>query len=991
MKASLRIVALGLLLLVPCASAYAQAPSLSIIPNVTVNAGETKTVSVVAVDPAGRDITLTSALPSFATLNTPTFGTGVVVTTVTVAPSAVHVSTTPYTVAVTASAGGVADIEIFQITVNAAGSDHVPDVTAPALQTVTEGSNLNFTVTVSDADGDEIEGFMAMQLPSGATFTPSSGSSGVFNWTPGLSAAGEYDVVFSAMAMNGPIGRAVTHIRVANAQELAITPINDVSVETGSSISVPVIALGPPGQLITLAASLPSFATLLAPGTGTGNVTTTISVAPPQGSAGTYHASVTASANGATVTELFDIIVTGTGGGENDAPVLSAPSSETVDAGSSLTFDVTATDPDGDHVSLFGSGMPPGSTFLDHANNTGTFTWNTTASQGGTYTASFSGLDGRGGSGSASTQITVVGAPVENHPPTLTAPLTQQVAEGANLSFTVTATDQDGDHVALSGTVPSGASFTDQGNNSGVFSWTPNSTQSGVHTAAFSGDDGNGGTGTASTTITVTDVVENHPPTLSAPATEQVAEGANLSFTVTATDQDGDHVALSATVPSGASFTDQGNNSGVFSWTPGSTQSGVHTAAFSGDDGHGGTGTASTEITVTDVVENLAPVLSAPLTETVDEGDNLSFAVTATDQDGDHVALSASSVPTGANFSDNGNNTGAFSWTPGSDQSGVYTVTFSGDDGNGGTGTANTTITVMDVGGGGGGEVPGKACLIASFKSRDGATCFRIRPVDRSFDVRDVVLSSITFVFHGASVPVLSDRAHIELQCHSGGGGHDDAASLHLGDRHGDDQGEDDDDDNDHQDCGGVVCGEHGGNNPHGGHDGGVCDTLGIRACFSTQALLEVLHGAKMPCDLVHAEIHATLTNGAMVVATFGKHHQHDGDDDGDDVADGDKGKDHDGDKDKRHGMNPKCRPNPLNPSTELVFTTSREGRVRVTVYDMQGRLVKSLLDGFRGTGEQSVRWDGSSSRGLKVASGVYYFRIQAEEGETIQRVAVVK
>ena len=150
-----------------------------------------------------------------------------------------------------------------------------------------------------------------------------------------------------------------------------------------------------------------------------------------------------------------------------------------------------------------------------------------------------------------------------------------------------------------------------------------------------------------------------------------------------------------------------------------------------------------------------------------------------------------------------------------------------------------------------------------------------------------------------------------------------------------------------------------------------------------------------MPCDLVHAEIHATLTNGDMVVATFGKHRHDDGDDDDAD-DDGDKGKDKDkdrnGDKDKRHvGMNPKVRPNPLNPSAVLSFTTSREGRVRVMVYDMQGRLVKSLLDGFRGAGEQSLTWDGSSSRGLKVASGVYYFRIQAAEGDIIQRVAVVK
>ena len=58
-----------------------------------------------------------------------------------------------------------------------------------------------------------------------------------------------------------------------------------------------------------------------------------------------------------------------------------------------------------------------------------------------------------------------------------------------------------------------------------------------------------------------------------------------------------------------------------------------------------------------------------------------------------------------------------------------------------------------------------------------------------------------------------------------------------------------------------------------------------------------------MPCDLIHAEIHATLTNGATVVATFGKNNHEDegeGDKDKDTDKDRDKGKDKDEGKD--HG-----------------------------------------------------------------------------------------
>jgi flagellar hook assembly protein FlgD len=69
----------------------------------------------------------------------------------------------------------------------------------------------------------------------------------------------------------------------------------------------------------------------------------------------------------------------------------------------------------------------------------------------------------------------------------------------------------------------------------------------------------------------------------------------------------------------------------------------------------------------------------------------------------------------------------------------------------------------------------------------------------------------------------------------------------------------------------------------------------------------------------------------------------------------------------------------------------SREGRVRVSVYSMQGRLVKTLLDEYRSAGAQKLAWDGSSAQNQKVASGVYFFRIQTPEGEINQKIAVVK
>ena len=102
MKASLAVMTFGLVLLGPL-SAHAQGPALSPIANVNMNAGTTLNVNVVAVDAQNRPITLTAALPPFGTLNTPTVGNGVVVTSVTLTPTSAHVG--DFSAAVTADRG----------------------------------------------------------------------------------------------------------------------------------------------------------------------------------------------------------------------------------------------------------------------------------------------------------------------------------------------------------------------------------------------------------------------------------------------------------------------------------------------------------------------------------------------------------------------------------------------------------------------------------------------------------------------------------------------------------------------------------------------------------------------------------------------------------------------------------------------------------------------------------------------------------------------
>jgi hypothetical protein len=71
--------------------------------------------------------------------------------------------------------------------------------------------------------------------------------------------------------------------------------------------------------------------------------------------------------------------------------------------------------------------------------------------------------------------------------------------------------------------------------------------------------------------------------------------------------------------------------------------------------------------------------------------------------------------------------------------------------------------------------------------------------------------------------------------------------------------------------------------------------------------------------------------------------------------------------------------PNPFNPITAISFEVPAGGAsVRLAIYDVTGRLVRTLVKGRIDPGVHTVRWDGRNERGVTVATGVYFYRMQA-------------
>ncbi|MDX2473136.1 MAG: C25 family cysteine peptidase [Candidatus Krumholzibacteria bacterium] len=85
------------------------------------------------------------------------------------------------------------------------------------------------------------------------------------------------------------------------------------------------------------------------------------------------------------------------------------------------------------------------------------------------------------------------------------------------------------------------------------------------------------------------------------------------------------------------------------------------------------------------------------------------------------------------------------------------------------------------------------------------------------------------------------------------------------------------------------------------------------------------------------------------------------------------------------------AQPNPAPGSTALGFTLPRDTHVRLRVYDVAGRLVRSLVDGRVASGEGVKIWDGRDESGQPVAGGVYFYRLEAGADILTRKMILVR
>lgn len=83
--------------------------------------------------------------------------------------------------------------------------------------------------------------------------------------------------------------------------------------------------------------------------------------------------------------------------------------------------------------------------------------------------------------------------------------------------------------------------------------------------------------------------------------------------------------------------------------------------------------------------------------------------------------------------------------------------------------------------------------------------------------------------------------------------------------------------------------------------------------------------------------------------------------------------------------------PNPFNPTTQIRFALPEDSWVKVEVFNILGQKITTLVDEHLTAGYKETGWDGKDSKGMEVASGIYFYRIETKSFTDIKKMVLLK
>jgi len=578
-----------------------------------------------------------------------------------------------YTVEFTVSDGRLKATQNLSVTVNHV--NRAPQLEPVLAQTVNENLPLSFKLTGSDPDKEDT-GLWKLSsgvLPMGVVFDAASGN---FNWTPGFEQSGVYNLTFTNTDPSGLTASVEVPVTVVHVNRTPVLPVQPAqTVDENSPLEFTIVPSTDPdqedkGKLTYTADNLPQGAVFDA---AAGVVKWTP----------TYEQSGTYTVNMKVKDAEFEVVqpVTITVNHINRVPVLNPVTAQTAAENQAWMLKADYSDPDKEDqgkLEFSASGLPEGASFDE---STANFSWTPSFEQSGSYeNISVTVTDAAGLQAVQSFALTVNNV---NRAPQLQPVGAQKTNENQPLTISLSASDPDredeGKLQFTAANLPQGAAIN---SGSGEISWTPNFLQSGSYNFTVTVRDAEGLSAEQSVSVTVTEV--NREPKLENPGQQSVKENEALNVRFSASDEDTDNTLnySASGLPAGASLDE---NSGELSWKPGFDQAGSYSVTVTVSDGASRVA-QSVKIEVENV--NRAPKIEVPGGMTVTAGENVSFTVSARDEDKDKLEFEISGEPSGAGFSN-----GHFSWTPGDEQSGTFNLKFTVSDGTD-RDSGSVTVTV---------------------------------------------------------------------------------------------------------------------------------------------------------------------------------------------------------------------------------------------------------------------------------------------------------
>ena len=585
-----------------------------------------------------------------------------------------------------------------------------PKFTSADSATATPGSSFNFTVK---AGGYPAPSWGESNLPPGVSFTGNGDGTATLSGTP--TTPGTY--AMPLMATNA-YGSAQQTLTITVQQAPAITSKKTVNLTVGAPGSFSVQTTGSPTASITESGALPSGVSF----TDNGDGTATLAGTPASGTSGSYPLTITA-ANGVSpdATQGFTLTVNPA---TPAAPVINSGGSAALTVGTQGSFSVLTTGNPTASITESGA-LPPGVSFTDNGDGTATLAGTPASGTSGSYPLTITAANGVSPNATQGFTLTVNPAAAA---PVITSAGAATFAAGQPGSFTVTATGIPVPDLSATSTpaLPSGVSFTDNGDGTATLTGTPPQGSQGSYLLTIKAASSSG-TASQSFLLTV-----NSGLAITSAAAATVTDGSAFSFKVTTTGTPAPTLGRAGGLPTGVTFTDNRNGTGTLSGTP--TAAGSFPLTFTARNG---TGTTSQAFVL---IVDKAPAFTTATT--VKETAGLAFTAIAGASGFPAPRLSSGDLPAGVSFSDDGGGAGTLSGSA-AVKPGNYPVTVTAANA---AGTVTRTVTLSV-------KAPGSKAPVPAFTSAAAATAAAGQPADLSFTTAGSPTGFVTNITRNGALP----------------------------------------------------------------------------------------------------------------------------------------------------------------------------------------------------------------------------------------------